>query len=780
MNTPPKRAQAVMSSREALQIKLDSLVWDKERLEAENARLRDEDPERAEVVDLQAETERYRRENERLLKDLKKLYKGQERELRRSIDPTQMKETELLVEQQRQVCEDLQAELAEAAERSCSLEDRCCQLKEEIQCTRVEAELAQLRELDSLRRKSEEREERLVRQVRELQESVRELQLQLRPVQSHSSAAATTHEKTPLDHHTEATGEVSSVRDKIVIAAAERSERVQTDSAVAVAASVNTEKHVGHPPDTKEPPTASLANALLAQQLPPLPKFSGGEQAQEEPFKEWLAQFELTAEVCSWSKRAKLIHLTTRLRGEAFAFYRSCTLGQKSDYDRLVAELSQRFTPVRIQSVQTSMFHDRKQKEKETVDAYAQELKALFYKAYPQVQEGDGAAESMGRSVLSSQFVAGLLPPLKSKLAGVEGDFEKLLVKARFEEAKLREFAGARAVTPSRKVSFNPQNKPDNNNQSAEPISHNQSAGPSHHPMQGLRCDVCDSPNHLRRRCPFRNRGAPREARGSNRRVSAVVRLEADSHEPPCSQEEEVESALEEATALMHGVATKETTGTGQLGPVLTVDVALEGEMVSALVDTGSPVTIVSLNCLIKLLDKKRRPDQSPAEWRKSVEQRMVPPSMSLFCYGGGKLNLVKQMEVTLSRAGYTSTAIVQIQSGAPVDLLLGTDQLPYLGFGMTACNADGSTQDLLQKPPLSQNDQKTTIPSSVHEHTTVHLVQAARLPALHQKMVRARVSTLPAIDALCYLSLPPSSVEKMEFGWLTLQCKCQQTKKLP
>ena len=75
-------------------------------------------------------------------------------------------------------------------------------------------------------------------------------------MQSHSSAAATTREKTPLDHHTEATGEVSSVRDKTVSAAAasgERSERVQTDSAVAVAASVNTEKHVGHPPDTKEP-----------------------------------------------------------------------------------------------------------------------------------------------------------------------------------------------------------------------------------------------------------------------------------------------------------------------------------------------------------------------------------------------------------------------------------------------------------------------------------------------------------------------------------------------
>ena len=39
-----------------------------------------------------------------------------------------------------------------------------------------------------------------------------------------------------------------------------------------------------------------LASALLAQQLPPLPKFSGGEQSQEEPFKEWIAQFEFEYE----------------------------------------------------------------------------------------------------------------------------------------------------------------------------------------------------------------------------------------------------------------------------------------------------------------------------------------------------------------------------------------------------------------------------------------------------------------------------------------------------
>ena len=54
-----------------------------------------------------------------------------------------------------------------------------------------------------------------------------------------------------------------------------------------------------------------------------------------------------------------------------------------------------RFTPVWFQFVQ---FHNRKQKNGEMVDKYAQDLKSLFYKVYPpQSQKGNEAAESMGK-----------------------------------------------------------------------------------------------------------------------------------------------------------------------------------------------------------------------------------------------------------------------------------------------------------------------------------------------------------------------------------------------
>lgn len=87
----------------------------------------------------------------------------------------------------------------------------------------------------------------------------------------------------------------------------------------------------------------------------------------------------------------------------------------------------------------------------ETVDEYAQDVRCrLLYQAYPRAQQGTQETEDMGRSVLAYQFVAGLKPNLKSKLAGIECTFDQLLVKARFEEAKLRELSTVKPKTSSR------------------------------------------------------------------------------------------------------------------------------------------------------------------------------------------------------------------------------------------------------------------------------------------------------------------------------------------
>ena len=227
----------------------------------------------------------------------------------------------------------------------------------------------------------------------------------------------------------------------------------------------------------------------------------------------------------------------------------------------------------------------------------------------------------MGRSVLSSQFVAGLNPTLKSKVAGAEGDFGQLLVKARFEEAKLKEFAGAK----QKKVVVEPTPNKSESESLPPPAPMSRAAG--------LRCDMCDSPHHLRRKCPYRQRGAPGESRGKlkpEQQVSVVVPRDSDRHQSGQEQEEEVDAVLSETTAMMHGVTSKTPNSTVELGPVVTAEVLLEGESVSALVDTGSPVTIVSLECIVKTLARKRCPEQSPAQWRREVEKRLEPPTLAM------------------------------------------------------------------------------------------------------------------------------------------------------
>ena len=68
------------------------------------------------------------------------------------------------------------------------------------------------------------------------------------------------------------------------------------------------------------------------------------------------------------------------VRDQAYSFYCSCTQGQCGSYSALVAALKDRFTPVRIQSVQSSQ---RKQLPTEDVDSYAQDLRKLYNIAYP-------------------------------------------------------------------------------------------------------------------------------------------------------------------------------------------------------------------------------------------------------------------------------------------------------------------------------------------------------------------------------------------------------------
>ena len=145
---------------------------------------------------------------------------------------------------------------------------------------------------------------------------------------------------------------------------------------------------------TIEQPMGAAPSALYGIQVPPVSKYSGN--ADSEPFEEWLEQFELVASVCNWEGRTKLANLVTRLQGQAYSFYRTCSAQQQTSYDALKDALSRRFKPVRIQSVQSGLFHERKQKPQESVEDYAQDMKKLYQRAYPQSERGSEEAERIG------------------------------------------------------------------------------------------------------------------------------------------------------------------------------------------------------------------------------------------------------------------------------------------------------------------------------------------------------------------------------------------------
>ena len=160
------------------------------------------------------------------------------------------------------------------------------------------------------------------------------------------------------------------------------------------------------------------------------------------------------------------------------------------------------------------MFHDHKQKPGELVDRYAQELRVLFYKAYPHAQQGtlEADLEKLGQLVLVNQFVTGLLRDIKTKIVWIEGSFDQLVVRDRFKEANLWDLSTT--STGSLKSSGVMSNRMDSllsvqssgTNVDGSNNKHQRSTT-SRFNVGGQRVNVqcynCGSPLHLIRRCPY-------------------------------------------------------------------------------------------------------------------------------------------------------------------------------------------------------------------------------------------------------------------------------------
>ena len=181
-------------------------------------------------------------------------------------------------------------------------------------------------------------------------------------------------------------------------------------------------------------------------------------------------------------------------------------------------------------------------------------------------------------------------------------------------------------------------------------------------------------------------------------------------------QEVEKKLAQETRTQVLKTVSVEPGGGTGRLGPCVVAEVSVNGVPTKALVDTGSPATIVALEFVIDIFVRERRDHQTPAQWRAETLTKFSPPSVLLKAYSGHKLNILSQVCLQLKHGSRTVKATVLVQEGAPTKLLLGTDLQSQLGFSLLAETGTTLT-DLLTGEVCSQEPESSDAPEKRMRH---------------------------------------------------------------
>lgn len=138
------------------------------------------------------------------------------------------------------------------------------------------------------------------------------------------------------------------------------------------------------------------------------------------------------------------------------------------------------------------------------------------------------------------------------------------------------------------------------------------------------------------------------------------------------------------------------------LGPAITSTVCVNGQSTTALVDTGLPVSIISLDFAMVVTAREWMSYQTVEAWKEATLKKFEPPEIALKSYCGSHLDVMSQLPVNITRGPFEVDVTVLVRKVYPNPLLLGTNALHSLGL----C--------LVEKEVPSTPNLKNTTPTEV------------------------------------------------------------------
>ena len=699
---------------------------------------------------------------------------------------------------------------AEEARANLELEQkRSASLEQELRSAALQAELDRHRALDTLRAEHQrtlEREQKLVEEEkkrahdwitdlksgfelekRSFQEKISQFEEKLKTSESKSADPASTtppegdaHDTGSGERSTDSSAETpptdpAAPTDASRGATTERSSTESTPSTGSAAATSSGDALMKSMTELIKVQMQAMTKAASVQSLPPLDRFTGeGSQADDDSIDRWLERFDERAHLAEWSDEVKLYQLKVHLDKTALHVFRMFPTDDKSSYKKASDALRKRFRPVDIEELRGLEFH-RKVQEDESVEQLGLELQRLGRKAYPSTDGKDFDR------LLKGRFFQALLTKWQRKLGAPKPSetFQELYDRARTLEQHEKQYNAASVTVHGEKKNeklIQPkQNKllakpPQNKELSATSPSTKQKDDSESRPEQSpsvpgrynLRgyCHKCGNKGHLARNC--RNTQSKQEAPGRAAPSDGSKAASVKTVESIPAEDEFTEAQLEDMLAKCRlrneqkelgnayantcTITTESKESSQVVGPTLFLDLEIEGVPVEAVVDCGSPATIISRSMLHEIARSLRRAGKPSPQISK--------PSIKVYGKDGKKsgheLVCTAQLEVTIQADGQTAHVPVIVQPDSEQACLLGTNATSLLGLKFLRAN---------NKPLRAGTEPKQSV-------TCVRLVRTISVPSQASKIVKAEIESIDRKGEHCVFE---PDVDVMESSGLSI-----------